>query len=394
MNILFCNSSNVSEIKGGTERITARISKGLKERGHRCFLAYKSEIDSSLPLTKFEDAINVRKRSLEEFIFKHRIDAVIIQKMTRDVKLFCEIRKRNNLHFKIISVLHFAPKYEESVMSFTKARKDLKNETKTFKDFVINIIRLLSYPIYKVYYPVRNKELYKTVYNYSEKVVLLSETFIDDYFYYANIKDKSQFVVIPNALSYNEFLSEDKLNQKKNQVLVVSRLNETQKRVSLAIKTWDTIMRNEENERMRNEWSLKIVGAGPDEEYYKNLVKELGLKNVEFCGRQQPKPYYEESSVFLMTSPNEGWGLTLTEAQQFGCVPIAFDSFSSLKDIITDEVNGFIIPNNDIEIYTKRIIELMTNHTLRCEMAKNAIELSKRYELDKVIQKWESLLIN
>ena len=392
MNILFCNSSNVSEIKGGTERITARISKGLTERGHRCFLAYKSEIDPSLPLTKFEDTINVRQHSLEEFIIKHRIDAVIIQKMTRDVKLFCEIRKRNNLHFKIITVLHFAPKYEESVISFTKALKDLKNETASFKDLVKNTIRFLSYPIYKVYYPKRNKELYQTVYNYSDRVVLLSKTFIDVYFYYANIKDKSKFVVIPNALSYNEFLSEDKIYRKEKQVLVVSRLNEAQKRVSLAIKVWAEVNHNDNFNH--NFWTLKIVGAGPDEQYYKNLVKELGLKNVEFCGRQQPKPYYEESAIFLMTSPNEGWGLTLTEAQQFGCVPIAFDSFSSLKDIITDEVNGFIIPNNDIEIYTKRIIELMTNHTLRCEMAKNAIELSKRYELDKVIQKWESLLIN
>ena len=216
--------------------------------------------------------------------------------------------------------------------------------------------------------------------------------FITEYSNYANIKDKSKFVVIPNALSYNEFLSEDKLNQKKNQVLVVSRLNEAQKRVSLAIKAWAEVNHNDNFNH--NFWTLKIVGAGPDEQYYKNLVKELGLKNVEFCGRQQPKPYYEKSSVFLMTSPNEGWGLTLTEAQQFGCVPIAFDSFSSLKDIITDEVNGFIIPNNDLETYTRKVIELMTNQTLRQIMAKNAIELSKRYELDKVIQKWESLLIN
>ena len=394
MNILFCNSSNVSEIKGGTERITARISKGLTECGHHCFLAYKSEIDPSLPLTKFEDTINVRLHSLEKFILKHRIDAIIIQKMTRDVKLFCEIRKQYNLHYKIISVLHFAPKFEEGNISFLIAWKYLFNETISFKDLIKNIIRIIIFPIYKYLYPKRNKDLYQTVYNYSEKVVLLSETFIDEYFYYANIKDKSKFVVIPNALSYDEFLSTEKLYQKKKQALVVSRLNEAQKRVSLAFKAWDTIMRNGKNERMRNEWSLKIVGAGSDENYYKSLVKELGLKNVEFCGRQQPKPYYEESAIFLMTSPNEGWGLTLTEAQQFGCVPIAFDSFSSLKDIITDEVNGFITSNNDLETYTRKVIELMTNQTLRQIMAKNAIELSKRYELDKVIQKWESLLIN
>lgn len=392
MNILFCNSSNVSEIKGGTERITARISKGLTERGHHCFLAYKSEIDPSLPLTKFEDSINVRQHSLEKFILKHLIDAIIIQKMTRDVKLFCEIRKRNNLHFKIISVLHFAPKFEENVMSFVKAWKDLKHGTASFKDLVKNTIRFLSYPVYIVYYPKRNKELYQTVYNYSDRVVLLSKTFIDEYFNYSNIKDKDKFTVIPNALSYDEFLSENKLNHKKNQALVVSRLNEAQKRVSLAIKVWAEVNHNDNFNH--NFWTLKIVGAGSDEEYYKNLVKKLGLKNVYFCGRQQPKRFYVDSSIFLMTSPNEGWGLTLTEAQQFGCVPIAFDSFSSLKDIITDEVNGFITSNNDLETYTRKVIELMTNQALRNKMAKNAIELSKRFELDKVIQKWESLLIN
>ena len=390
MNILFCNSSNVSEIKGGTERITARISKGLTERGHRCFLAYKSEIDSSLPVTKFEDAINVRKHSLEAFILKHRIDAVIIQKMTRDVKLFYDIKRKNRLNYKVLSVLHFNPGYEEIRVTWNAAKNLLKKESYTIKDKLKNITRIISFPLYKIYYPKRNKELYKTVYNYSDRVVLLSEAFINEYFNYADLNDKSKFSVIPNALSYNEFLPIKSINLKKSQVLVVSRLAETQKRISLAIKVWAEINHNDNF----NLWTLKIVGAGPDEDYYKDLVKELGLKNVEFCGRQHPKIYYEESSIFLMTSSYEGWGLTLTEAQQFGCVPIAFDSFSSLKDIITDEVNGFIISNNDIKTYTQKVIELMTNQTLRQEMAKNAIELSKRYELGKVIQKWESLLIN
>lgn len=392
MNILFCNSSNVSEIKGGTERITARISKGLTERGHRCFLAYKSEIDPSLPLTKFEDSINVRQHSLEKFILKHRIDAVIIQKMTRDVKLFCDIRKRNHLNYKIYSVLHFNPGYEEIGITWKTANNLLKTESYTIKDLLKNIIRIISFPLYKIYYPQRNKELYQTVYNYSDRVVLLSEAFINEYFNYAELNDKSKFVVIPNALSYNEFFPIESMYKKKPQVLIVSRLAETQKRISLSIKVWGKINKKLNNES--NSWVLKIVGTGDSEKDYKRLAQELNIHNIEFCGRQQPKTYYEDSSIFLMTSSYEGWGLTLTEAQQFGCVPIAFDSFSSLKDIITDEVNGFIIPNNDIETYTKKLKELMTNQTLRQKLAKNAIELSKRYDLDKVIQKWESLLIN
>jgi glycosyltransferase involved in cell wall biosynthesis len=47
-----------------------------------------------------------------------------------------------------------------------------------------------------------------------------------------------------------------------------------------------------------------------------------------------------------MTSAYEGWGLTLTEAQQMGVVPIAFDSFGAVYDIIENEYNGLIIPNS------------------------------------------------
>ena len=77
--------------------------------------------------------------------------------------------------------------------------------------------------------------------------------------------------------------------------------------------------------------------------------------NVSFLKGQKknPEPYYNEASIFMMTSSFEGWGLTLTEAQQYGCVPLAFRSFASLTDIITDKVNGFAIPNDDISLYIK-----------------------------------------
>ena len=76
-----------------------------------------------------------------------------------------------------------------------------------------------------------------------------------------------------------------------------------------------------------------------------------GLKRVRFEGRQNPKRYYEEASIFMLTSSFEGWGLTLTEAQQFGCVPLAFYSYASLPDIITDGKNGFMIPYPALEVY-------------------------------------------
>ena len=94
----------------------------------------------------------------------------------------------------------------------------------------------------------------------------------------------------------------------------------------------------------------------------------------------------------MMTSSFEGWPLTLIEAQQCGCVPLAFDSFASLKDIITSEDNGFIIPNNDIPAYIQQIKRLMTDDKLRKSMAANANECRKRFTIDTIIKEWINLM--
>ena len=118
-----------------------------------------------------------------------------------------------------------------------------------------------------------------------------------------------------------------------------------------ALKIWKEI----ETDHTLSEWKLKIVGHGKMESWYKSLVIHYGLQRVFFEGTKNPEPYYNEASIFMMTSSFEGWGLTLTEAQQYGCVPLAFHSFASLTDIITDKVNGFAIPNDDISLYIKQI---------------------------------------
>lgn len=379
MNILFCTTYRVSEQKGGTERITARIAQALREKGHRCFSAYKAEIAEGLPLAKWDGELNATNQSLEDYILNHHIDVIIIQKMTREIKQIYLIREKHHLQLKIISALHFAPAYEEIEVSFCHAWDTFKTKCN-----LKNGLRFLLFPIYKVWYPLRNKELYNTVYKYSDKVVLLSNRFIQEYMDYAGISNNEKFIAIPNALSYDEFLPTENIQNKKKQALVVSRLADPQKRIYLAIQAWAEI----EKDPRLNDWGFKIVGAGPAEDSYKALTQRLGIKRIEFCGRQQPKPYYEESSLFLMTSSYEGWGLTLTEAQQFGCVPIAFDSYSSIHDIITNGENGYLVENNHIEMYTKRMIELMKNDNVRNSMAKNAIATSHRFELNSIINYW------
>lgn len=387
MNILFYNTSQVSELKGGTERITARICYGFHALGHQCFLAYHDEIPVSFPRCEaFSDEININQDSLEAFILKNHIDVIIVQKMTRLVKLMLGIRVKYALNFKIISVLHFNPGYEIHKIIFREFLSSFKR-TKGFKEIIKNIIRIGLFPAYKLLYPLRNKDLYQKVYQYSDKVVVLSKAFIQEYMEYAGLRIDDKFVVIPNALSFDTFADSSIIQNKKRQVLIVSRLAEVQKRISIAIELWAMI----EQDWSLNEWSLKIVGDGESRSEYENMVKELNLERVEFCGRKEPLPFYQASPIFMMTSAFEGWGLTLTEAQQFGCIPIAFDTYSSIHDIILDGANGFVVSEGDRIKYLSCLKKLMRNNSLRESMAQQAVHLSHRFELNSIIENWISL---
>lgn len=387
MNILICNSYKVYKNQGGTERISSRIACGLTALGHQCFLAYKHDLHLDEPETCFVQELNASQKSLEQFIIDNEIDCVIVQKMTRDVRVMADIRQRHHLSYKIYSVLHFNPGYEEYSATFKSFCSGLSHFS-GIKEYLKDILRTAMFPIYKVFYPLRNKELYRTVYRYSDKVVLLSKSFICQYVNYAHLGDDSKFIVIPNALSFDEYLPTKNIPNKKKQVLLVSRLTETQKKISIAIKIWAEI----EKERTLNEWNLKIVGDGPDRERYERMVHDLNLQRIEFCGRQNPQRYYEESRIFMMTSAFEGWGLTLTEAQQFGCVPIAFDTYTSVHDIIDDGENGYIVAKWDVDGYVEKIKQLMDDAEKFQSMASNAIESSKRFDLKNIMQYWNNLI--
>ena len=59
-----------------------------------------------------------------------------------------------------------------------------------------------------------------------------------------------------------------------------------------------------------------------------------------------------------MTSRYEGFGMTLTEALQNACIPLAYDSYSSVHDIIQNGQNGFLIKNNDEQSYANTMLKI------------------------------------
>lgn len=118
---------------------------------------------------------------------------------------------------------------------------------------------------------------YQDVITYSDKIILLSPSYISLFMkvYGINQSLKNKLISIPNPCSFDiETLAPE---QKENIVLVVSRLEEQQKRISLILKIWERM----EN---ANKWSLIIVGDGKDRINYETYIKKRNIQGVYFFG--------------------------------------------------------------------------------------------------------------
>lgn len=391
MNIAFCTTYEVSAQKGGTERITISVSNALREiYGYKCFSLFKFSCPSFEP-AYFEGRVQIPMKGTEFFVLKYiqenHIDVLISQ---GDFEIVSNLRPLlSNINCKLVLVHHFAPGYDVDFFNKPFLLTEIKSAPK-LKRRIKSLIHFIFFKFFRNRILKRMKSIYHEAYLASDSVVLLSSGFIEGFKKFGNIEDVSKFSVIPNMLSFDSFLETCQISQKRKRVLIVSRLAEYQKRISLALEIWGKIKHYPESV----DWVLDIVGHGENADTYKCIVEEQNIPDVVFHGVQQPESYYVNSSIFMMTSRSEGWGLTLTEAMQFGCVPIAFNSYASVNDIISNHKDGFIIEDNNVDDYVDHIIMLMKDSSLREKMALSAISNCKRFSVSKVAEKWNLLLCN
>lgn len=388
MNILFVTIFQISEQKGGTERTTARINNELRHRGHHCYNLYLKPIGNNFEMTKFDGIYSdCSSDSIKRIIEDKKIDKIILEGAFTLVENVYEGRNKTSRTPAMLFVHHFAPGYEPYFNAFSSIWKQV-----LYAPSMVNrmkaLVKVIIYPIFKPYMDASFHKLYKIAYEMCDKVILLSAEYVNDYCHFGGIEDRSKFVSIPNAISFDEFLPIEDLNGKTKMVLIVTRLDEVQKRISLAIKIWKRI----ETDFDLKDWTLKIVGYGESEHEYRNLVASLGLHRISFEGKQNPISYYKQSSLFMMTSLFEGWPMTLNESLQFGCVPIVYDTCASFHEIINDGQNGFLVEDKKEQEFYIKMRNIMLNEEKRLAMMKNAIESSKRFTLDKIVNQWEKLL--
>lgn len=378
-NILFINYSINPEI-GGVEKVTCNLAELFSKNGHTVF----ATVDKNSFIPQKNNFIFVSEgfENIENFILLKKID-VIINQAAHDFR-FVTLIKQVRASFpeiKIISCLHNNPIF---LHKFT--RQSLIKNKLSLK----LVVKWGFLPIYLFLDNKRIKQIYKQTYLYSDKVILLSKEYCNSYVKIAKLKDSKKISSIPNSLDLMPINSvEDLLKNKKKKILMASRIVSI-KRIDLALKMWKQVQKYYLN---NSEWIFQISGDGPELKNLKRLVVKLNISNVEFTGHiSDLSNHFQESSIYVMTSLYEGFPMVLLESQTMGTVPIVFDSYEAVHDVITDNKSGIIIKNNDTKEFIKKLIQLMEKDELRESLARNGIDSCKKYTSARVYELWEKIL--
>lgn len=388
-NILFTYITPFHPDKGGIGRVTHTLTKEFQKRGHAvffliysCSITIKHQFDYPAPLEYFPSSDLLSQENIDfyhHFLEVKKIDVVINQSGNfSDSFLYLNKGKSKA---KIISVLHSAPS-----VGYKHLWADiypLRNSSFTEKGK--RIARVFLYPHLKRKYDSDRKSHFQRLLPLTDLVCTLSGTFFNEISSYCNnYKDKYIAIPNPNSFSHQQLKSISGIKKKK-QILSVSLLTPN-KRVDRIIDIWRKVYRD------YPDWNLVIVGEGSPS--YVNYLKHLAenLKNISFEGFQAPLFYYAESSILCFTSNYEGWGMVLTEAMQCGTVPMSFDSFASVTDIIKNEEDGIIIPSFDMIIYEQQLRILMSDQNKLSIISQNAAKNVEKFSIQTIADLWEQYL--
>ncbi len=388
MNIMFLlKSLNM----GGVEIVTATLANKFVCEGHHVciFSFFEPEVAMTERIDKRITIYQLRNfcvsdenvQAMRAAMIEEKTDAVINQWGLPVVPIRVINKAAKGLGIKVITVYHNMPNANGRVQIVDMKIAATNNPMKK------GILKLQR----KAYEMITGAAMHYN-YTHSDRYMVLSPSFVDIFKHYAKIKDGSKLIVQTNPVTIEDDVFVYDKTKKQKEIIYVGRIDRFQKHVYRVIDTWEIL------EKGFPDWCLTLIGDGEDRERLEGLVLAKGLKRVYFEGFKSPIEYYKRASILLLTSEFEGFPLVLAECMSFGVVPVVYDSYPAVFDILKDNVNGLIIPycknGYDATFAADKMSALMNVFDVRQRMAINAIATSKRFSLDDIYKSWMRIFEN
>ncbi|MFA7116558.1 MAG: glycosyltransferase family 4 protein [Bacteroidales bacterium] len=214
-----------------------------------------------------------------------------------------------------------------------------------------------------------------------DKIVVLTKN--DKDLLDENLGIKSEVIYNPLTL-----IPIGKGSPENKKFLAVGRLIYLTKGFDILIKAFNVFS------KQNKEWTLDIVGEGPDETFLKQLIKDynLGKRIIIHPFSNNVQKYYASASIYILSSRWEGFGLVLLEAMAHN-LPIIASKIPVTCEILNKSGANVFFESENFNDLAKKMIKMVNSDNLK-EMGEKAYSYSQKFDISYIIKKWEKLLSN
>ncbi len=134
-----------------------------------------------------------------------------------------------------------------------------------------------------------------------------------------------------------------------------------------------------------------IAGDGPEFEKLRESMSDSRVKMLGSVPNHEVISYYKSADVFIMPSREEEFGRVLIEAMASGTPIVAMDTLGT-KAVLNNEQKNFVSAQGDTEFFSKKIVELLSDDSLREKLSKVGLERARNFDKKLSLEKFLEII--